>query len=236
MLSRYYSYVRYQICIPFFILVTGFSVDHYPAEDEKLRASKLERRRGGNVPNTLEVLQGLLQWRGVTSRLVLLAVLPDASSSETREIRSSLEPNVDLTHCFYRQSSSTAPSSYIVKSTISNSRTIVNYNDLEEMSVSEFQKAISRLPNRSSAVFHFEGRLVDITSTCIDHVRVCHPEALISVEIEKPYRDGLQELAQKADIVFFSKGWAQVCGVRTSIIVTKSKGHPRAGSRISECY
>jgi ketohexokinase len=30
------------------------------------------------------------------------------------------------------------------------------------------------------------------------------------VEVEKPGRDGLQELAMEADIVFYSKTWAQV--------------------------
>jgi ketohexokinase len=30
------------------------------------------------------------------------------------------------------------------------------------------------------------------------------------VEVEKPGREGLQELAQEADVVFYSKTWAQV--------------------------
>ena len=32
----------------------------------------------------------------------------------------------------------------------------------------------------------------------------------ISVEIEKPNRQGLQDLAKAADVVFYSKSWAQV--------------------------
>jgi ketohexokinase len=32
----------------------------------------------------------------------------------------------------------------------------------------------------------------------------------VSVEIEKPGRRGLQELAEEADVVFYSKTWAQV--------------------------
>lgn len=32
----------------------------------------------------------------------------------------------------------------------------------------------------------------------------------ISVEAEKPGRSGLQELAIEADVVFYSKSWAQV--------------------------
>ena len=103
------------------------------------------------------------------------------------------------------------------------------------MSVGEFRTAISRLSKHSSHVYHFEGRQVDVTSACIDHVRVGHPEAFISVEIEKPYRDGLQELAQKADVVFFSKGWAQVREVITSVTIAGSERYLRAGSRLPKC-
>lgn len=37
------------------------------------------------------------------------------------------------------------------------------------------------------------------------------PAAKISVEVEKPNRGGLQALAAEADVVFYSKSWAQVC-------------------------
>jgi ketohexokinase len=36
------------------------------------------------------------------------------------------------------------------------------------------------------------------------------PDAKISVEVEKPGREGLIELAAEADVVFYSKGWAVV--------------------------
>ena len=101
--------------------------------------------------------------------------------------------------------------------------------------MSEFQTAISRFSNHTSPVYHFEGRQVDITSACIDYVRVCHPKALISVEIEKPYRDGLQELAQKADVVFFSKGWAQVRKIQTSVTIVGSERNLRVGPRVPKC-
>lgn len=34
----------------------------------------------------------------------------------------------------------------------------------------------------------------------------------ISVEIEKPGREGLLDLVPEADVVFYSKSWAQVSG------------------------
>ena len=36
------------------------------------------------------------------------------------------------------------------------------------------------------------------------------PEAKVSVEVEKPQRDGLAELATEADVVFYSRAWAEV--------------------------
>lgn len=36
------------------------------------------------------------------------------------------------------------------------------------------------------------------------------PSARVSVEVEKPGREGLEELAAEADVVFYSKTWAEV--------------------------
>jgi len=130
-------------------------VDHYPLEDEKLRAPRLEKRRGGNVPNTLEVVQQLLQRQKGSVPLVLLAVMPSSSSLATRQIQSSLGPGVDFSHCPYRESSSEAPSSYIIKSLATDSRTIVNYNELAEMTAGEFNKAADNLSGKA-LVYHFE--------------------------------------------------------------------------------
>ena len=42
------------------------------------------------------------------------------------------------------------------------------------------------------------------------YLRQNSPATQISVEVEKPNRDGLQALAAEADVVFYSKSWAQV--------------------------
>ena len=49
-----------------------------------------------------------------------------------------------------------------------------------------------------------------MTLACIKHLRQRYPAVAISVEIEKPDRKGLQDLATEADVVFYSKSWAQV--------------------------
>ena len=163
----------------------------------------------------MEVLNDLLQWKDILSPIKLLAVLPNASSSAAKEVRMSLGPSIDFTHCFYRNSSMVAPSSYILKSVESDSRTLVNYNELEEMTIEDFKDALSKLSGQLNTIYHFEGRIVDVTASCIDHVRTQESNAVISVEIEKAHRYGLQNLAQKADVVFYSKSWAEVSGFFT---------------------
>lgn len=55
-----------------------------------------------------------------------------------------------------------------------------------------------------------QGRIPDVILACIRHLRERHPSVRVSVEVEKPGRPGLQELAAEADVVFYSKSWAQV--------------------------
>jgi ketohexokinase len=201
------------------------SVDLYPLEDEKLRATKLERRRGGNVPNSLEVLQQLLSKGNHPTSITLVSVLPGCLSTAVDQIRSSLGHAIDLSHCLYRESSSEAPSSYIIRSLATDSRTIVNYNDLEEMNVTEFENVADKLASSSDGqmIYHFEGRIPDVTVKCMDYVRNYYPEAKISVECEKPNREGLQALAQKADIVFYSKSWGRVSQVYVPSLLISSR-------------
>ncbi|KAL8766712.1 MAG: hypothetical protein Q9209_006581 [Squamulea sp. 1 TL-2023] len=53
----------------------------------------------------------------------------------------------------------------------------------------------------------------NVTLKCIQHLRQYFPNAKISVEVEKPGREGLQDLAARADVVFYSKSWAQVSDI-----------------------
>lgn len=51
---------------------------------------------------------------------------------------------------------------------------------------------------------HFEGRIPDVLFTAIPQIRLLLPNAVISIEFEKPDRQGLVDLLPLADIVFFS--------------------------------
>ncbi|KAJ5178761.1 hypothetical protein N7492_001971 [Penicillium capsulatum] len=190
---------------------TILTTSHYPQEDEKLRASTLSRRRGGNCPNTLEVLQQLIPPTSSEEEplLNLIAVLPARSSVASQKIVDELKPQVQLTHCIYREQLEEPASSYIIKSQSTGSRTIVNYNELPEMTVGEFSRIADDLEPRVKW-FHFEGRIPEVTLGCIQYIRSKCPSTLVSVEVEKPGRPGLQELAQAADVVFYSKTWASL--------------------------
>jgi ketohexokinase len=136
-----------------------FRTSYYPEEDEKLRAASVTRRRGGNCPNTLEVLQQLTQHApsNQSPTLDLISVLPARYSVASEQIRSAFEPRVRLDHCIYREQFTEPASSYIIKSQSTGSRTIVNYNELPEMTVEEFSQITDDLGSRT-AWFHFEVR------------------------------------------------------------------------------
>jgi ketohexokinase len=97
------------------------------------------------------------------AHLIFLGTLPARNSSATRTITNSLN-GIDLRHCVYREECYEAASSYIIKSEQKDSRTIVNYNELPEMTVDEFVRAAGNIVagidgSRNGRVwFHFEVR------------------------------------------------------------------------------
>ncbi|KAH8702385.1 putative ketohexokinase [Talaromyces proteolyticus] len=209
---------------------TILSVDHYPGEDEKLRASSLNRRRGGNCPNSLEVLQQLVHHSQTDLSLSLISVFPKCESDSTTFIRQSLGSSINCDGCIYRQDHTEPASSYVIHSQKTNSRTIVNYNDLSEMTFEEFESCIGRVQLPANCWFHFEGRIPDTTLECILFLREHHPSVMISVELEKPGRPGLEKLAAEADLVFYAKGWAQASGYRSmeECLQSQSQATPKS--------
>ena len=154
-------------------LDTILTVPYYPKEDEKLRAVSLSKRRGGNGPNTLEVLGQLINPRDEpeASSLALCSVLPSANSVAVGQIKASLGSHVDVSTCIYREAYTEAASSYIISATGSGTRTIVNYNELPEMTLAEFELVCSRIDSRQ-IWYHFEvGQMSigDLKTDCPSH-------------------------------------------------------------------
>lgn len=137
---------------------TCTSIPHFVAEDEKLRATEIVRRRGGNCPNTLEVLHQLLDCRGdIAMELNLLAVLPHREAPAVQEVAQSLGAGVSLETCLYRDGHEEPASSYIIKNLSNSSRTIINYNALPEMTFEEFVN-VSGSVGPDGIWYHFEVR------------------------------------------------------------------------------
>lgn len=136
------------------------SVPHFPEEDSKLRATSLRVRRGGNCPNTVEVLQQLLRHGSTEPRVVphLVSCLPAAGSAATSKILSSFgdDTPADFSHCLYREGHTEPASSYIIQSRTAGTRTIVNYSDLPEMTVQEFGNIADNFRDQPGSWWHFE--------------------------------------------------------------------------------
>jgi ketohexokinase len=156
------------------------SVPHFPAEDSKLRATGLQVRRGGNCPNSLEVLAQLVSAgprHRLPTKLHLVSCLPDAQAAATAEILSSFgngPVEIDFSHCLYRTGHDAPASSYIIRSAETGSRTIVNYNDLPEMTFGEFEEIASAFAGYGGGEcwWHFEVRQVTRVGSIVS--RGCH--------------------------------------------------------------
>jgi ketohexokinase len=101
------------------------------------------------------VLQQLANTASKRLSLNLVTVLPAKSSAICQKIKSELGPHVNMQSCIYREEFSEPASSYIIKSQSTGSRTIVNYNELPDMTVDEFIDSASKLAP-ATAWFHFE--------------------------------------------------------------------------------
>lgn len=137
-------------------------MDHYPEEDEKLRASTLSRRRGGNCPNSLEVIQQLVDLSQSKLSLNLISVLPARESASTQLIKQTLGPDVSCDSCIYREDSAEPASAYVINSQRTGSRTIVSYNELPQLTLEEFSSSVEKLGHIEKTCFHFEVCLVTV--------------------------------------------------------------------------
>jgi len=146
------------------------------------------------------------------TKLHLIAVLPDEQSQDTALVRGSLS-NVNVAG-FFRAGYQNAASSMIIASQRDHSRTIVSHGgDLPDVTCEEFvSKFCATVPDAGEKTWvHFEGREVGVTNACVKALRdIEDRKCMISIELEKPDRGGLICAAVMADVVFYSRLWAQV--------------------------
>ncbi|KAI9313092.1 Ribokinase-like protein [Dichotomocladium elegans] len=122
--------------------------------------------------------------------------------------------------CLFRQSPT--PSSYIIQSSKTGSRTIISNNIIDDITLDEFSRAITQTPafvyaNSGAPLdwIHFEGRNV---VEAVNQMDWLHEKAsregwrsslTISVELEKPDRENIDAMMSRGDVVFFSKLFAE---------------------------
>lgn len=174
-------------------------VSAYPAEDSETRALGQRVNRGGNATNTLVVLSQLghaCSWGGVL-----------AEEADAAVIRADLMAHdIDLRYCRH-QPRGKNPTSYILLSQATGTRSIVHYRDLPEYDFEQF----SGIDLTEFDWLHFEGRTVDATLEMLRHARRVAPHLPLSVEIEKQ-RPGIEQLYALPDLLLFSRAYATACG------------------------
>ncbi len=181
------------------------TVEVYPPEDAKVRIIEQRMARGGNAANTLVVLSRLgcqCAWGGVLAA--------DAASEWILEdLR---RCGVDTRHARI-EARGAAPTSYILLSRATGSRTITHYRDLVEFGDGDF----ARIDLSGFDWVHFEGRNVEATLNMLTSLARDRHRAVCSVEVEKP-RDGIEKLFEHARVLLFSRdyvraaGWAEAPG------------------------
>lgn len=180
------------------ILLTGIAtldiinhVSSYPHENDEIRATRQDLRRGGNAANSAIVLSQFNHDISLSCSL--------ANDSAAQFIQGDLESHsIQLLSEIHNNSAT--PTSYINLNSSNGSRTIVHYRNLKELSF----KFFNLIPLDSFQWLHFEAR--NIQQTYLMMSKAKHYNNMISLEIEKTRLDAdVICLIDFADILMLSK-------------------------------
>jgi ketohexokinase len=188
------------------ILLTGIvtldivsHVDHYPREDEELRALQMQRQTGGNAANTARVLAQLGHRPGLLANI--------ATDSDGDWLAAGLQANgIDIRYSPRLRGHT--PTSCITINRQNGSRTIVHFRDLPELAAD----VLHDVPLDEYVWFHFEGRNIAATREMLNRVRAFRVDQPVSLEIEKD-RPGIDSLFELADILLFSASFLAARGL-----------------------
>lgn len=184
------------LCVGIATLDIVNRVREYPPEDSEVRALGQSRRTGGNAANTAMVLAQLghrVSWVGNLGQ-----------PCDTAE-RDFARHGVDISNAV-RIVGRPMPTSYILLSEATGSRSIVHYRDLPEYLAADF----NALDLRAFDWVHFEGRATGQLAPMLRRVRDVAGLS-VSLEVEKP-RPGIEGLFGYADLLLFSRDYARTMG------------------------
>ena len=167
-------------------------VDHYPVEDEEMRALAQHIECGGNAANTASVLA---QYGHAVEFAGTLA-----HESDGYRIEQELKARHVATGFCQHVKEGKSPTSYITLNQQTGSRTIVHYRDLPEYDFQRFQQ----IPLEEFDWFHFEGRNVSEVRRMLAETQQRRVDQPISLEVEKE-REDIDSLLPLADILLFSR-------------------------------
>ena len=167
-------------------------VDHYPAEDEEMRAVDQHIESGGNAANTASVLA---QYGHKVDFAGTLAHEPDGYRIE-QQLKAK---HVTTGFCRHVKRGK-APTSYITLNQQTGSRTIVHYRDLPEYDYQHFHQ----IPLEEYDWFHYEARNVSEVRRMLVETQQRRVDQPISLEVEKE-REEIDSLLPLADILLFSR-------------------------------
>ncbi|MFN2348337.1 MAG: PfkB family carbohydrate kinase [Thioalkalivibrio sp.] len=171
------------------------TVDHYPAEDEELRAIAQRVVPGGNAANSAWVLAQL------GHRVDLCAVLAREPDGE-RLAALLAARGLGVENCARRDGRT--PCSYITVNAQSGSRTIVHYRDLPELDAAH----LGQVPVEAVDWVHLEARDGDVTGVMLGQLRERLTDQPVSLEVEKE-RAHIDRLFDLPDVILFSRPFAR---------------------------
>ncbi len=183
------------------ILATGIAtLDHtldvtdYPAEDSEVRALASRTQPGGNATNTAALLAQC------GHRVELAAVIAEGAAGD--ELLARLQARGIGTGPCVRRPGAT-PTSHILRSRATGTRTIVHHRDLPELAAAD----LASVAWAEYDWLHFEGRNPAALRTILQRVRAEVVDQPVSLELEKP-RAGLEACVEFADVLMLSCDWA----------------------------
>ncbi|OQR87168.1 Mitochondrial Carrier (MC) Family [Thraustotheca clavata] len=180
------------------------TIASFPQEDSKSRILHSRKSRGGNGTNTLVVCAQLGAW----SLLKWIGSLVDPTfNSDAKFVCDDLTAyGIDLSLCEIHPHGS-LPTSYIMSSQESGSRTIFHHRNLPEVSVEHFKHEFQSEKNISWV--HFECREALNQFSMIKFVHEAQNNTFISLEVEASRHawSEVQSLLPFTFCVFFAKSY-----------------------------
>ncbi|NPA73052.1 MAG: Rieske 2Fe-2S domain-containing protein [Gammaproteobacteria bacterium] len=191
------------------VLDTILSVPHHPKEDEEIRATQRMLSTGGNVNNTLYVLNQLGHETAICSTI--------AADGEAKQLLSGLKARNITTEHIQSFIKGRTPNSFITLNAENGHRTIVHYRDLPEVGFDHFAK----IEIENYDWLHFEGRNLDALPGMLNIAKTFLTNQPISLEVEKP-RAGIESLFGQVNVLIFSHHYASAKGYQDGQALLKA--------------